>query len=91
VAEAVAKARDAEAAGGPAVDAEVIAASIERGRRLQRPFLSANDRSRWLAVRALVERGTFAIDEIVIEPGWDTIDADYIVRDAITLLKEAGI
>ena len=75
VAEAVAKARDAEAAGGPAVDAEVIADTIERGRRLQRPFLSANDRSRWLAVRALVERGTFAIDEIVVEPGWDTIDA----------------
>ena len=75
VAEAVAKARDAEAAGGPAVDAEAIAASIEQGRRLQRPFLSANDRSRWLAVRALVERGTFAIDDLVVEPGWDTIDA----------------
>jgi hypothetical protein len=75
VAEAITKAREAEAGGGPAVDAEAIADSIERGRRLQRPFLSANDRSRWLAVRALVERGTFAIDEIVTEPGWDTIDA----------------
>ena len=75
VADAVAKARDAEAAGGPAVDAEAIADSIERGKRLRRPFLSANDRSRWLAVRALVERGTFAIDELVVEPGWDTIDA----------------
>jgi hypothetical protein len=40
----------------------------------QRPFLSANDRSRWCAVRALVERGTYAIDEIQAEPNWDTID-----------------
>jgi len=41
---------------------------------IQRPFLSANDRSRWCTVRALVERGTYAIDEITAEPGWDTID-----------------
>jgi hypothetical protein len=40
----------------------------------QRPFLSANDRSRWLTVRALVEHGTYAIDDVVNEPGWDTID-----------------
>ena len=40
----------------------------------QRPFLSANDRSRWATVRALVERGTYAIDDIVAERGWDTID-----------------
>ncbi|HEY2841543.1 MAG TPA: hypothetical protein VGJ26_20455, partial [Pirellulales bacterium] len=39
-----------------------------------RPFLSGNDRSRWATVRALVEHGTYAIDEIVAEPGWDTID-----------------
>ena len=47
------------------------------GRRdwqLQRPFLSANDRSRWATVRALVEHGTYAIDEVVVERGWDTID-----------------
>ena len=75
VSDAVAKAREAEAAGGPAVDAAAIAARVEAGKRLQRPFLSANDRSRWAAVRALVEKGTFAIDEIVAEPGWDTIDA----------------
>lgn len=42
--------------------------------RMQRPFLSANDRSRWLAVRAIVEHGTFAIDEVLKEPTWDTID-----------------
>jgi hypothetical protein len=40
----------------------------------QRPFLSANDRSRWATVRALVEHGTYAIDEIVSQPNWDTID-----------------
>ncbi|MFN9369835.1 MAG: hypothetical protein ACK6CT_13900 [Planctomycetia bacterium] len=45
-----------------------------RLRSLQRPFLSGNDRSRWCTVRALVEHGTYAIDEIVVQPGWDTID-----------------
>lgn len=45
-----------------------------RLRSLQRPFLSGNDRSRWCTVRALVEHGTYAIDEIVSQPGWDTID-----------------
>lgn len=44
----------------------------------QRPFLSANDRSRWLTIRALVEHGAFAIDEYVTDPktypNWDTID-----------------
>jgi hypothetical protein len=42
--------------------------------RLQRPFLSANDRSRWMTVRALVEHGTYEIDRIVGQPTWDTID-----------------
>ncbi|HEV3024604.1 MAG TPA: hypothetical protein VGX76_19145 [Pirellulales bacterium] len=42
--------------------------------RKQRPFLSANDRSRWCTVRALVEHGTYAIDEVVSQPNWDTID-----------------
>jgi hypothetical protein len=42
--------------------------------KLQRPFLSANDRSRWAAMRALVEQGSFAIDDIQAEPSWDTID-----------------
>jgi len=40
----------------------------------QRPFLSANDRSRWLTVRSLVEHGTYAIDDVTAEPLWDTID-----------------
>ncbi len=43
-------------------------------RNLQRPFLSANDRSRWCTVRALVEHGTYAIDKVIVEPNWDTID-----------------
>src|SRR6202790_4379817 len=42
--------------------------------QIERPFLSGNDRSRWDTVRALVEHGTYAIDEIVVQPGWDTID-----------------
>jgi hypothetical protein len=64
-----------EAERGGALDAAAIRARIEREKRLVRPFLSGNDRSRWLTVRALVERGTFAIEDLVVEPGWDTIDA----------------
>jgi glycosyltransferase involved in cell wall biosynthesis len=71
VADAVAKAQ----AAGEEPDAGAIRAVIEKEKRLIRPFLSGNDRSRWLTIRALVERGTFAIDDLVVEPGWDTIDA----------------
>jgi hypothetical protein len=48
-----------------------------------RPFLSANDRSRWCTVRALVEPemrvpgAPYAIDKVIdrkSSPGWDTID-----------------
>ena len=48
--------------------------------RLMRPFLSANDRSRWCTVRALVEPemrvagAPYAIDKVTVEPNWDTID-----------------
>jgi hypothetical protein len=69
--EAVVKA----AATGASVDPAAIRDRIEREKRLVRPFLSGNDRSRWLTIRSLVERGTFAIDDLVVEPGWDTIDA----------------
>ncbi len=71
VTDAVAKAK---ADGAPA-DPTAIRRRIEQEKRVIRPFLSANDRSRWLTVRALVEQGTFAIDGLVGEPGWDTIDA----------------
>jgi hypothetical protein len=53
---------------------------IRRDAQLRRPFLSANDRSRWCAVRALVEPEMrvegfpYAIDKVIQEPGWDTID-----------------
>jgi len=71
VADAVAKAK----AAGEEPDVETIRATMEKEKRLIRPFLSGNDRSRWLTIRSLVERGTFAIDGFVVEPGWDTIDA----------------
>jgi hypothetical protein len=51
-----------------------------RSALLRRPFLSANDRSRWCAMRALVEDdmqvdgAPMAIDKVVLEPNWDTID-----------------
>ncbi len=61
-------------AADPAADPDLARTRFLEKRRLMRPFLSANDRSRWATVRALVERGTFAIEEIVVEPGWDTID-----------------
>lgn len=71
VADAIVKA----AAGGMPVDEGELRERIEREKRLMRPFLSANDRSRWLTIRAVVERGSFTIDDLVAEPGWDTIDA----------------
>lgn len=41
------------------------------------PFFSANDRSRWVTVRALGDHGTYEIDDL-IDPSstirWDTID-----------------
>jgi hypothetical protein len=53
-------------------------AALEKARGgeevLQRPFLSANDRSRWMTIRSLVEHGTYEIDAIVGQPTWDSID-----------------
>lgn len=51
-----------------------------RGAVITRPFLSANDRSRWCTVRALVEDdmrvegAPYAIDKVIAQPNWDTID-----------------
>lgn len=59
---------------GADVDRRVLEAEAREKLRLQRPFLSANDRSRWATVRSLVEHGTYAIDDVVVQPGWDTID-----------------
>jgi len=55
-------------------------AELKRRAQVTRPFLSANDRSRWCAVRALVEPemrvegAPYAIDKVIKEPNWDTID-----------------
>lgn len=38
------------------------------------PFFSANDRSRWCMISALVDHGTYAIDDVIKRPGWNTID-----------------
>lgn len=41
------------------------------------PFFSANDRSRWITVRSLVEHGSFEIDRVLGSNDgkkWDTID-----------------
>ncbi len=52
----------------------VAKAKVVERRQLERPFLSANDRSRWLAIRALVEHGTYEIDELLDRHVWNTID-----------------
>lgn len=49
-------------------------AQLEEKLKIQRPFLSSNDRSRWLTVRALVEQGTYEIDALIGLPNWDSID-----------------
>ena len=58
-----------------AVDKIALEKDLEkRGRadfQKQRPFLSGNDRSRWCTVRALVEHGTYAIDDIIAH--WEQI------------------
>ncbi|MCA9151745.1 MAG: hypothetical protein KDA92_20720, partial [Planctomycetales bacterium] len=38
------------------------------------PFLSANDRSRWSTISALVDYGTYEIDQVRRRPGWKSID-----------------
>lgn len=57
-------------------DRELAAAKarVRSRRQLERPFLSANDRSRWLAIRALVEQGTYEIDGVLDRNIWNTID-----------------
>jgi hypothetical protein len=58
-----------------------IASVTATGRDPRTPFLSANDRSRWCTIRALVDQGTYAIDDVIFDPatgkrasGWHTID-----------------
>jgi hypothetical protein len=65
-----------EGIAGAALESDMaeIEARLRNELKLQRPFLSANDRSRWMTVRSLVEHGTYEIDKIVGQPTWDTID-----------------
>ncbi len=55
-------------------------AALWRQAQLQRPFLSANDRSRWATIRVLVEEqmqvpgAPYAIDKVIQQQNWDTID-----------------
>ncbi|HTN01412.1 MAG TPA: hypothetical protein VL132_06025, partial [Planctomycetaceae bacterium] len=42
------------------------------------PLQSANDRSRWCTIAALLEQGTYRIDEIRQRPGWNTIDLIHV-------------
>ena len=71
----LARAADAGGAADPVAIRRELTETITTEKRLLRPFLSGNDRSRWLTIRSLVERGSFAIEDLVTEPGWDTIDA----------------
>jgi hypothetical protein len=66
----------AEGISGQQLDEQLAATEdhLRAAFRLQRPFLSSNDRSRWMHVRALVEHGTFEIDALLREPTWDSID-----------------
>ncbi len=57
-----------------------IESQWQKQARLRRPFLSANDRSRWCTMRALVENdmriegAPYAIDKVIQQLNWDTID-----------------
>ena len=72
------------AKGLPSAEIEKAVSDLHRKLYQQailcRPFLSANDRSRWATVRALVEPdmrvpgAPYAIDRVIQDPLWDTID-----------------
>jgi hypothetical protein len=47
------------------------------------PFLSANDRSRWCTIRALVDEGTYSIDNVVIDPQSKKIDRRWYTIDMV--------
>ncbi len=79
---ALRKSWEAEGISGNELESRVEAkrVELERQARIRRPFLSANDRSRWCTVRALVEEdlrvpgAPYAIDRVIQLPLWDTID-----------------
>ncbi len=61
---------------GEELEARIAARQQELEEKIgmERPFLSANDRSRWLTIRSLVEEGTYEIDNFFRQPRWDSID-----------------
>lgn len=66
--------RDSENVRTRGTEAELVKMAIMECNK-QRPFLSGNDRSRWLTVRSLVEHGTYEINRIIEnEPAWDSVD-----------------
>ncbi len=67
---------EAKGLEGDALEAAVAESRAELSEklRLQRPFLSGNDRSRWMAIRAIAENGNHYIEPFLEEPTWDTID-----------------
>lgn len=73
---------EAEGLSGEALEQELarIGTAWRQQAVLRRPFLSANDRSRWCTVRALVETdlrvegAPYAIDKVIQQQNWDTID-----------------
>ena len=48
--------------------------TVVKSREGDLPFQSANDRSRWCTVRSLVDQGTYRIDDVIQDRGWNTID-----------------
>lgn len=62
---------------GTALFWHTLRCSLVTARDQQTPFLSANDRSRWCTVRSLVDLGTYEIDDVILQKGWNTIDKVY--------------
>lgn len=57
---------------GGAMVGRVLSVTADDG---STPFLSANDRSRWCTIRALVDRRTFVIDDVIVkDPHADQFD-----------------
>lgn len=56
----------------------------------QTPFLSANDRSRWCTIRSLVDEGTYAIDDVIINPRTGKVDKRWYTIDMVRLRGHDG-
>jgi hypothetical protein len=61
-------------AAGAVLGLILIAQGRTTDRQFTHPMHSPNDRSRFATIRALGDYNTYAIDEVIKEPGWDTID-----------------